>query len=270
MRKLSIGLVLLAFCATTAAVGANRTGTAPQPGQRLNFVSCPVVRDTEMVPCWLAEHDGELYYLGIQLDLQAEFFPPQLKHEVLVEGIVSNKPRICGGIVLEPVRAASLPEVTPTCNKILPAEGYKIENARRGTGPDPDTLSQRNQSKARVVEEYKPPYQARTYTVYFDFDSEYMPSRSTRVVTEVMRYATSIKAKKVEITAYRGSALLTDGKRLSEMAALPEIRARKIHSALEDIGVQASTIASSWKQAPEKADGIDDFETRRVVLVVTP
>lgn len=242
----------------------------PKPGERLNFVSCPIVRDTEMVPCWLAEYEGELYFLGIQLDLQSPFFPPQLKHEALVEGVVSDKPRICGGIVLEPVKVASLPELNPSCNTILPAEGHKIENARRGTGPDPINLSATNQRKARQAEEYSPPYEPRSYTVYFDFDSEYMPSRSTRVVTEVMRYATAINAKKVTVTARRGSALLSNGRKLAEQERFPEIRAKKIHEALADLGVAASTISSSWKGSVEPADGIDDFETRRVEIVVTP
>lgn len=262
-------LLALSFCAAHSVAADERADT-PRPGERKNFVACPIVRDTEMTPCWLAEYEGELYYLGIQLDLQAEFFPPQLKHEALVEGVVSAQPRICGGVVLEPVRVASLPEVKPECNTMLPAEGYKIENARRGTGPDPDTLSARNQAKARQVEQYEPPYETKTFTVYFDFDSQYMPSRATRVVTEVMRYATAIDAKRVTITAHRGAALLSNGAKLVEMAALPEIRARQIHVALQDIGVEEHVIASRWLADPEPADGVDDFETRRVQIVVTP
>ena len=46
------------------------------------------MRDTKTVPCWLAEYDGELYYLGIQTDISAEFHPPYLGHKVLVEGRV--------------------------------------------------------------------------------------------------------------------------------------------------------------------------------------
>ena len=57
-------------------------------GQQRNFVSCPMVRDTKTVPCFLAEYDGEMYYLGIQQDITNDFHPPQLKHEVLVEGQV--------------------------------------------------------------------------------------------------------------------------------------------------------------------------------------
>ena len=38
-------------------------------GPRKNFVSCPIVRDTASVPCWLSEYDGELYFLTIQSDV---------------------------------------------------------------------------------------------------------------------------------------------------------------------------------------------------------
>ena len=54
--------------------------------QRANFVSCPIVRDTASVPCWLAEHDGELYFLTLQSDVSAPVTPPWLGHRVLVEG----------------------------------------------------------------------------------------------------------------------------------------------------------------------------------------
>src|SRR5688500_2823828 len=89
---------------------------------RINFVSCPIVRDTATVPCWLAEYDGELYFLTIQSDVSAPVTPPWLGHRVLVEGTVSNEPRICGGVVLKPVHLSVLPERDASCTTILPAE----------------------------------------------------------------------------------------------------------------------------------------------------
>ena len=53
--------------------------------QQRNFIACPIVRDTKTVPCFLAEYGGETYYLTIQQDIQAELYPPQLLHQVLVE-----------------------------------------------------------------------------------------------------------------------------------------------------------------------------------------
>jgi hypothetical protein len=89
---------------------------------QLNFVSCPIVRDTASVPCWLAEYDGELYFLTIQSDVSAPVTPPWLGHRVLVEGTVANEPRICGGVVLKPVHLSVLPERDASCNTMLPAE----------------------------------------------------------------------------------------------------------------------------------------------------
>src|SRR5271166_2749755 len=105
-------------------------------GQQRNFVACPIVRDTKTVPCFLAEYDGELYYLGIQQDITAEFHPPQLKHEVLVEGRIAEGPRVCGGIPLQPVAISVLKEVNLACNTLLPAEpGLDAPEAPRGPGP---------------------------------------------------------------------------------------------------------------------------------------
>ena len=74
------------------------------------------------MPCWLAEHDGELYYLGSQGSSASAFYPPQLGHQALVEGTVVDGPRICGGRPLSPVRVSVMRELTPACNTVLPAE----------------------------------------------------------------------------------------------------------------------------------------------------
>src|SRR5262245_65398042 len=91
-----------------------------QENQRKNFASCPVVQDTKTVPCWVSEYRGELYYLGIQSDISAEFHPPYLGHKALVEGIVSGEPRICGGIVLKPVVVSTPVQAAFVLIKILP------------------------------------------------------------------------------------------------------------------------------------------------------
>ena len=65
-------------------------------GQQRNFFSCPIVRDTKTVPCFLASTRRDLLP-GNQRDITSEFHPPQLKHEV-VEGRGVAEPRVCGGI----------------------------------------------------------------------------------------------------------------------------------------------------------------------------
>src|SRR5262245_37638299 len=103
-----IGIAVL-FCALASA-------------QQKNFLACPIVQDTKTVPCFLAEYEGETYYLGIQQDITAAFHPPQLKHEVLVEGTVKPGPRVCGGIPLEPLSISVIKEVNLACNTLLPAD----------------------------------------------------------------------------------------------------------------------------------------------------
>ena len=255
------------YLLVSAVAGALFTGSVAAAQERLNFVGCPVMRDTEMVPCWLAENNGQLYYLGIQLDLQSPFFPPQLLHQALVEGEVTEDTK-CGGIVLDPVRVSTLPEIDPTCNTILPAEGHEIKNARRGTGPDPDVLSARNQARARQVPQYDPPFVTKKFSVYFDFDDYYMPTRATRVVTEAMRYATASESTQVEVIAYRGSAQLTNGERLIERDSTLAHRMNMISDALVDIGVPADAVRPSREIRPTEPDGVDDFETRRVDIIV--
>ncbi len=86
------------------------------------------------MPCWTAKSGGETYFLGIQSDIGGEWYPPQLNHQVLVEGTVAKGPRICGGIVLKPIKTSVLPEVDKSCNTILPAVAARagdIEQARQ-------------------------------------------------------------------------------------------------------------------------------------------
>ena len=107
---------LLAFAFPWAAAAA------PSAGDRLSFVSCPIVRDTGTVPCWLAEYEGEVYFLTLQTDVSAPVNPPWLGHQVLVEGVVSDEPGICGGRVIKPVALSVMPELDASCNTMLPAE----------------------------------------------------------------------------------------------------------------------------------------------------
>ncbi len=110
---------------------------AAAPSTERNFVACPIVLDTEDIPCWVAEYEGERYFLAVQTGRSAGVtFVPQLKHRVLVEGTVQpDAPRMCGGIVLGPVKLSVFPDVEPDCGKKLPGDGYKVTGPRP-IGPD--------------------------------------------------------------------------------------------------------------------------------------
>jgi outer membrane protein OmpA-like peptidoglycan-associated protein len=230
-------------------------------GQQKNFVSCPIVRDTKTVPCFLAEYEGETYYLGIQQDITSEFHPPQLKHEVLVEGRVVPGPRVCGGIPLQPVVISVLKEVNLSCNTLLPAEpGIEAPAAPRGAGP-----SSRRAEPSRSRENLTG---AHEFTILYSFNDDYLEFAANQVVTEAASYAKRINASTVKISGYRATTLLSNGDRMVEKTGLAEKRAQNIATLLRGLGVAGVTV--EWKNEPEPGDGQTDPSHRRVSILVTP
>ena len=232
-------------------------------GQQRSFVSCPVVRDTKTVPCFLAEYDGELYYLGIQQDITAEFHPPQLKHEVLVEGRVQEGPRVCGGIPLQPLAISVLKEVNLSCNTLLPPEpGIDAPVAPRGPGPSSSSLSV-SRSAPR-----EPLTGSHEFKVLYAFNDDYLEFGANQVVTEAAAYAKRIGAANVKVAGYRATSLLSNGQRLVEKAGLAEKRAQNIATLLRGLGV--SGVQVEWKNEAEPGDGQTDPSRRRVTILVAP
>ncbi|MGV3593586.1 MAG: hypothetical protein ACO1PZ_18020, partial [Gammaproteobacteria bacterium] len=149
-------------------LGAASAHAAPPAGERLSFVSCPIVRDTRTVPCWLSAYEGDTYYVTIQSDASAEVQPPYLGHQVLVEGIVSDKPQISGGIVLQQVRLSVMPELDANCNRMPPAdERYTVDFAPRPPGPSGGRLAFDPAPGAATP---PPPQGPQTLELFFDFD----------------------------------------------------------------------------------------------------
>ena len=260
-RNLLLASALLAACAH---------GAEPPPGRR-NFVACPIVRDTQTVPCWLAEHGGELYYLGIQTDVSADFHPPLLGHRVLVEGAVKDAPRICGGIVLEPVKVSPLPELDGTCNTILPAEDrYTVPFAPRPPGPSGGRLAFET---AQAPAGAPPPPEALTgpqeFTIQYDFDM-LIVGRHSAVLTRILDYAQTSGARRIAITGYRGATLLSDGSVLTEGEDLAEKRAREIARLLARAGLSTEMLTVDWSTELAPADGVDDWVMRRALVSVEP
>jgi outer membrane protein OmpA-like peptidoglycan-associated protein len=231
-------------------------------GQQRSFVACPVVRDTKTVPCFLAEYEGEVYYLGIQQDITAEFHPPQLKHEVLVEGRVAEGPRVCGGVPLKPLSISVLKEVNLACNTLLPPEpGIEAPAAPRGPGPS-----------SRPLETSRAPRETPTgrheFTVVYAFDDDYLDFAGDGVVNAAGAYAKRIGASAVKVAGYRATTLLSNGNRLAEKSGLAERRAQKIAAILRGMDVGGVTV--EWKSEAEPGDGIADASRRRVTILVTP
>jgi len=235
-------------------------------GQQRNFVSCPIVRDTKTVPCFLAEYEGETYYLGIQQDITADFHPPQLKHEVLVEGRIAQGPRVCGGIPLQPVSISVLKEVNLACNTLLPAEpGIEAPAAPRGPGPS----SRRPEGGPNSSKAPRPPLTGRQeFTVFYAFNDDYLEFAASPIVSEAAAYAKRIGASNVKVSGYRATSILSNGDHLIEKAELAEKRAQNITRLLRGLGVPRVVV--DWSNEAEPGDGQTDPSRRRVTIVVTP
>jgi hypothetical protein len=240
---------------------------AQADGERLSFVSCPIVRDTSTVPCWLAEYAGELYYLGIQTDVSADFHPPYLGHQVLVEGVVSDAPRICGGIVLDPVKTSVMPELDGSCNVRLPAEErYTIDFNPRPPGPSGGRLAFQAPAPEKTVP--APPFETREFLLTYDFDRR-IGFGHPRQIMAIAEYAQAVKAKRVRVHGSRGAMLLSDGTLLTESEAIARRRAEQIAHLLEGVGVEAA-IEVDWTSEPAAADGVEDWRSRSVSVAVEP
>ena len=251
--------------AAVLGVAALLTAAGPAVAEDLAFVACPIVRDTRLVPCWLTEYRGETYYLGIQTDVSAEFNPPSLGHRILVEGRPNpDKPRICGGIVIESPVVSIMNEPADDCRAQLPSDDrYQLPfEPPRPPGP----------SKGRLAYDYgppppppRPPFTAKTFTVPYDFDG-LVGFKTPRFLNPIFDYAQDIGAMRIDITGYRGAVRLTDGTTLTERAPLAKQRAQQVEQLLRGAGLTTPRYEVRWQDAPETGGPA----TRRVVVTVSP
>ena len=209
------------------------------------------------------------YYLGIQTDISAEFDPPYLGHQALVEGIVSDEPRICGGVVLKPVTrlAASgarsvVQHHSPGCRPVHGAVRAAAAGAERrraglpGTTPAPPARP-------------SPPSEPREFALHYDFDNGVM-GRHAGVLGQILNQARASKATRVRITGYRGATRLSDGRVMAERPDIGARRAREIADLLREAGLTGVAFEVSSQGEPEAADGIDDWRSRRTTVRVEP
>ena len=262
MSRIVAALVAMAFAVLTV-------GTRGQEPTRRNFVACPIVQDTKTVPCWLSEYDGELYYLGIQTDISADFHPPYLGHQALVEGTVSNEPRVCGGIVLKPVRVSPLPEPDSSCSTILPAvDRYTVPFAPRPPGPSGGRLAFQG-SAPPAPRPAAPVTGPREFTLQYDFDNGVM-GRHAGVLGQILAYARSTSATRVRITGYRGATLLSSGRVMAEKPDIGARRATEVADLLKEAGLTGAAIDVASRGEPESTTGIEDWRSRRTTVRVEP
>ncbi|MBU0557097.1 MAG: hypothetical protein KKD64_09645 [Alphaproteobacteria bacterium] len=248
------GLLLASLALHSAASAAE---------DHLAFVSCPIVRDTKTVPCWLAEHEGETYYLGIQTDVSAPFSPPSLGHKVLVEGEKTDEPRICGGIPLRNVIVSVMPERADYCQTLLMAEDrYTLPfESPRPPGPSRGRLAFSFPEPEKVM----PPYKSRSFQLRYDFDGT-VGFRHPRSLVAVMEYASQINARSIVIKGYRGRTILSNGEALTEREGLAELRAKEAANLLQGAGLTSPEYVVTWDDEPQTGDA----SQRRIEISVDP
>jgi outer membrane protein OmpA-like peptidoglycan-associated protein len=255
------------FFALSSAIAA-QAGAAT--GDRINFLACPQLRDTTP-NCWTAEYEGERYYIGAQRGPNDSYLP-QMKHQVLVEGVITDEPRVCGGVVLKPLKVSVMPELDPSCDSpVLSGEGLTppMVPPRAALVSRPRDLVGGIGSFMRS-EEPQPPFNTRDFRVSFDFGTDLLADQMQKRMIEILTYTKVAGAKKIKIKGYSATTLLSNGERLVEQEGLAEQRARKVGRILANFGAPEDAMEYSWADSPETPDGIGDADRRRVIVTIEP
>lgn len=292
VRSLSWVPLLTALLGAPAGLAiAENHPTLPHrpPDERRNFIACPILQDTDTVPCWMADYNGERYFLGIQTD-SGGWSPPYLGHKVLVEGKLAGGVKICGGIALtsdipqspissgsadgkplpNPPIATPMRELDASCNTLLPADLNFHVTGRRGPGPNTAASADRPVRQPAQVPTPTPPYTAQTFTLTYEFDSE-LASRSIGEALKAVQFAQAIKAAQFNIVGYRAAVLLSDGSVTEEIPNIATLRVNELIAAVEKLGLPSNTrLERREVNQPEAPDGVTDPAHRRVEITVVP
>jgi hypothetical protein len=257
---LAIGLWVLAVATAVAA--------SPAAGSRLSFVSCPIVRDTKSVPCWLAEYEGEMYFLTLQTDVSAPVNPPWLGHKVLVEGVISGEPGICGGRVLKPVSLSVMQELDGGCNTILPAEErYNLTfEPPRPPGPSRGRLAFGDPTPPGGAEPAAGAVTA--FTLQYEYDGM-VAFRHAQTLQQILDAARAARARELRITGYRSATRLSDGTLMREREQIGRERAEQIRALLQGAGLEGVQYSLHWKDLSKRPDGKADAANRRAEILIT-
>jgi outer membrane protein OmpA-like peptidoglycan-associated protein len=254
--RMKQALILLAMASTALA-------DAPQ--STVTFIGCPIYRDTDMgrkSGCWLAEDPAT----GIRYDVTDGQTKPQVGKLSLFEGVVTNEPDTCGGVVLKPVRQAVLEgETCP--QSIIPAEQYP---GRRFILPE--TLKPTWEPR----ELPKPPYSNQTYNIVFDFNNDFLIYQYAELILEkAALYIKASNPKSVVITGFAATQPIeVSGRTLSEPVSIAKARADMVAEALYRSGVDRKLMRIQTNTKPEVLQGLGtvtptpEASKRRVTIEV--
>jgi hypothetical protein len=263
-RALSVALISL-IATSTAAEAADR---------RVSFVSCPIMRDTRTVPCWLADNGGKRYFLVVQVDSNVEVSPPSLGHRTLVEGTETDE-QYCGGTVLKDLKVSILPDRDPACNEVLPAtDAYVVENPVRGTGPREKlevlrAKGLRSDRPRPVRQPPTPPYKAQEFTIQYHFDWQ-LAANKQDMLGNAIEYARAINASRVIIRGYRATTPLSNGTTLEEKPFVARRRAQVLAETFVKVRFPEDRIKTQWVDEPLRGDGTQDWALRKATILVEP
>jgi outer membrane protein OmpA-like peptidoglycan-associated protein len=242
------------------AAAAGHAADAPTP-QSVSFIACPVYRDTNQgrkSGCWLADdHES-----GQRYDIGGGRAKPQIGHEVLVEGVVSNADDVCGGTVLAPVHTAVLQSLCPAV--MLPPENFPGRASQ---------VSAKSILPPMDVERPPPPppYRPQQWVIQFNFQSDFLLYQYSEVILDAAaRYILASGAKRVVVTGFAATKdIQVSGRTLSESGALAKSRAASVAEALRRLGVDPRLMHVSWHGDPGPLaadDGLAEPSKRRVTI----
>lgn len=250
--------------------------SVPAQAKQIAFVGCPVVRDVAEPdrPCWLAERDGQLYYLGQQSDTipPITFYPPQLKHKVLVEGeLADDGSTACGGLAFKKVSVSPLPELAPECDTILPQAGIVPPKARKlsppfSTGQKLAIPVEGAPNRSYRMPQFpppKPPYKSRTFRLSFAFGDDFFHLMEGLMISQAVGYFEAIDAGNVVLEIHRDRVTLDDGTVMEEGPEVARRRAERTVSVLTEWGVPRDRVVT---QVAEEAGA----GGRYLIITVSP
>jgi outer membrane protein OmpA-like peptidoglycan-associated protein len=237
-RWLLWAAALLSAVSPTIAGAPPPVRAAPPASEIKRFVACPVYRDVDAgrkSSCWLAT-DGAS---GIRYDIGESPAKPQLGKQVLVEGVISRDPSVCGAPVLNPVRASVIDRECPRV--MLPAEGLP---GRRFVLPE--VLAPRAVPRTPPP----PPYLTRDFSIYFEWGSDFLRYQHAEIVIDkALRHLQASRASRVVIRGYADTVGL-GGVDLVEPLALGRARAEMVAEAFRRLGVAESLLRVRWHGTP--------------------
>lgn len=271
MRRLASALALVAAF-TCVSVQARQAAT-------MNFVTCPIARDTnDVVVCWIVEHGGETYFLGWQGNQFSDWYSPMLKHRVVVEDAVVSPAgeRVCGGLVLTSFRSSPVYDIDENCDQVLPSDPrYQ---------PDPDywrnvlifggqgAVTDKHVGFFQHPRDAKPPvapFSPQNIDVFYDVNWITSRHRSVPAIERAADYAMAAKWK-ITIFARHGEIKMSDGSVLTESDWISKHRAMHVRSSLVALGVPEADIDIKWTETPVKGAGFEDWKARSATLSVHP